>query len=59
MHNGNQYAFVPVGHSVYLRESYENLELVLEKIIYKDDGWMVHGDLKVLNHASSSAERLY
>ena len=49
LHNGNQYASVPVSHSVHLRESYENLELVLEKIKYKDHCWMLCGDLKVLS----------
>jgi hypothetical protein len=27
LHNGNNYTSLPVGHSVHLKESYENLEL--------------------------------
>jgi hypothetical protein len=49
LHNGSKYASVPVGHSVHLKESYENLALVLTKLNYKDHGWMILGDLKVLS----------
>jgi hypothetical protein len=47
LHNGSKYASVPVGHSVHLKESYENLALVLTKLNCKDHGWIC-GDLKVL-----------
>jgi hypothetical protein len=49
LHNDSKYASVPVCHSVRLKESYENLALVLTKINYKDHGWMICGDLKVLS----------
>jgi hypothetical protein len=49
LHNGSKYAPVPVGHSVHLKESYGNLALVLTKLNYKDHGWMICGDLKVLS----------
>jgi hypothetical protein len=32
LHNGNNYASLPIGQSVHLKESYENLELVLTKM---------------------------
>jgi hypothetical protein len=48
LHNGNRLASVPVAHSVHLKETYENLEQLLEKIYYKQYQWMVCGDLKVL-----------
>jgi hypothetical protein len=32
LHNGNNYASLPIGHSVHLKVSYENLELVLTNI---------------------------
>lgn len=47
LHNGNMYASVPVGHSVHMKESYENLEIVLNKIGYSAHDWMICGDLKV------------
>jgi hypothetical protein len=48
LHNGNNYASLPISHLVHLKESYENLELVLTKIGYKAHYWMICGDLKVL-----------
>jgi hypothetical protein len=48
LHNGNHLASVPVAHSVHRKETYENLEQLLEKINYKQHQWMVCGDLKVL-----------
>lgn len=48
LHNGGYYASIPVGHSVHLKETYENLELVLRKLKYEDYGWQVCGDFKVL-----------
>jgi hypothetical protein len=48
LHNGNNYASLPIGHSVNLKESYDNLELVLTKIGYRAHDWMTCGDLKVL-----------
>lgn len=47
LHNGNRYASLPVGHSVVLKETYENLQLVLQKIKYSEHEWEVSGDLKV------------
>jgi hypothetical protein len=48
LHNGNNYASLPIGHSVHLTESYDNLELVLTNIGYAAHEWMICGDLKVL-----------
>jgi hypothetical protein len=41
LHNGSKYASVPVAHSVHLKESYENLALVLTKLNCEDHGWMM------------------
>jgi hypothetical protein len=46
LHNGNNQASLPIGHSVHFKESYENLELVLTKIGYTAHDWMICGDLK-------------
>jgi hypothetical protein len=48
LHNGSNYTTLPIGHSVHLKESYENLELILTKIGYTSHDWMICGDLKVL-----------
>lgn len=49
LHNGNLYVSVPIGHSVHLKECYENLELVLTKIGYSNHNWTVCGDFKVIS----------
>ena len=49
LHNGNQFASIPIGHSVHLKESYETMKKVLEKIKYSEHGWIICGDLKVLS----------
>lgn len=49
LHNGNTYASVPVAHSVHLKETYENLELLLNKIKYSEYCWQLCGDLKIIS----------
>jgi len=39
---------VPVAHSVYFKENYNNLKLVLEKIKYEKHKWLICGDLKII-----------
>jgi hypothetical protein len=48
LHNGNRLASVAVAHLVHFKETYANLEQLLEKINYKQHQCMVCGDLKVL-----------
>lgn len=48
LHNGNTHASLPVGHSVHMKENYENLEIFLNKIDYATHDWMLCGDLKVI-----------
>lgn len=48
LHIGNKYAALPVAHSVHLKESYDNMALLLQKIKYSDHKWLVCGDLKVI-----------
>jgi hypothetical protein len=47
LHNGNKYASVPVAHSIHLKETYENLEVLLNKVNYKERSWLICGDSKV------------
>ncbi|GFS62727.1 uncharacterized protein TNCV_3201771 [Trichonephila clavipes] len=49
LHNGNRYASVPVGHSVHLKECYENLDFILNKLSYSDHKCTICGDLKVIS----------
>ena len=48
LHNGNKYISIPIAHSVHLKESYENMELLLEAIKYSEYQWILCGDLKVI-----------
>lgn len=47
LHIGNVHPSVPIGHSVHLTESYENLRFLLQCIDYKTHRWLICGDLKV------------
>ena len=48
LHNGYSYVSVSIGHSVHLKETYENIQLILTKVKYSDHQWMICGDLKVI-----------
>ena len=44
----NKYPSIPIAHSVQLKESYDNMELLLEAIKYSEYQWSLCGDLKVI-----------
>ncbi|GBO11348.1 hypothetical protein AVEN_218456-1, partial [Araneus ventricosus] len=39
MHIGNSFASLPLGHSVHLEENYNDLSMILEKIMSRDLHW--------------------
>jgi hypothetical protein len=47
LHNGNKFASIPVANSIHLKETYEHLQTVIEKIKYHEHEWSLCGDLKV------------
>jgi len=47
LYNGNTLPFIPVGHSVHNKESYENVKILMEAINYDKFKWQISGDLKV------------
>lgn len=49
LHNGNKFASIPIAHSTKLKEEYENVKLVLEKIKYSEHQWPICVDLKMVN----------
>lgn len=48
LHVGNKYPSVPVAYSTSMGESYENMQLVLNKIHYMTYEWNICGDLKII-----------
>ena len=49
LHNGNQFASVPITPSTTLKEKYESVKYVLEKIGYDQHKWFICVDLKMVN----------
>ena len=49
LHNGNQFASVPIAHSTTLKEKYEAVKWVLKKIGYDQHKWFICVDLKMVN----------
>ena len=49
LHNTNEYASIPLGHSVTLKEKCEPVKQVLECIKYNQHNWKICVDLKMVN----------
>ena len=48
LHNGNEFLSIPVGHSVHMKEEYENIKTLLNMIKYTSHNWEMCGDFKIL-----------
>ena len=49
LHNTNEYASIPIGHSAMLKEKYEPVKQVLECIKYNQHNWKICVDLNMVN----------
>ena len=49
LHNGNIFGSVPIGHSVYFQETYDDIKMVLNLIKYRKHNWIICVDLKMVN----------
>uniref|UniRef100_A0AAV2M7A1 Uncharacterized protein n=1 Tax=Knipowitschia caucasica TaxID=637954 RepID=A0AAV2M7A1_KNICA len=49
LHNGNQFASIPLAHSTSLKEKYGAVKYVLDKIQYEQHQWISCVDLKMVN----------
>ena len=47
--NGNKYASIPIGHSISMREEYDSIKQILEKVAYLKYLWKICVDLKMVN----------
>ena len=48
LHNGNKYSLIPIGHSVQMKETHDNMDQLLSDLNYHNHGWLICGDLKVV-----------
>ena len=49
LHNGNKLASIPIGHSIQMKETYENMKTILDRSKYTEHEWVIRGNLKVLS----------
>ena len=49
LHKRNQFAFIPLTHSTCMKESYENMKILLSKLQYSAHTWKIYVDFNVLN----------
>jgi hypothetical protein len=47
LHNGNKHPSIPIAYGVHIKETYENMKNLLDKIYYKKHCWNVCGNLKI------------
>ena len=48
LHNDNRHASLPIGHSTTLKEDYNNIKTVLQKLDYDSHQWLICVDLKMV-----------
>jgi hypothetical protein len=48
LHNGNSKPSIPIAHTVHLKETYDNMQVLLQAIKYESHKWKICGDLKVI-----------
>lgn len=48
LHNGNVYGSIPIAHSVQMKETFQNMKVLLTSIQYEEYKWLICGDFKVI-----------
>jgi len=46
--NENKFPSIPLVHAVHMKETYKNLEVLLQKMRYEEHWWNICADLKVI-----------
>ena len=59
LHDGNQYGSIPIGHSVTLKENYESIKVVLERLKYCVHQWLICVGFKNGEFPISATRRSY
>ena len=49
LHNRNEFVSMTLAHSICMKESYENIKILLSKLQYSAYTWKIRVDFKVLN----------
>ena len=48
LQNGTAFASIPIGHSVQMKESYDSMKQVFEKLKYSEHNWKICTVLKIV-----------
>jgi len=48
LHNGNKFPSAPLANAVHVKETYENLQVLLQKICYEEHWRNMRADLRVM-----------
>lgn len=48
LHNGNVKPSTPIAYGAHMKETYDNMKILLSKIRYEQHSWNICGDLKVI-----------
>ena len=49
LYKGNKFACVPIGHSVFVKEHYLNVKMVLNKLGYNEHNWTIWLNFNMAN----------
>ena len=49
LHNTNSYAPIPIVHSTVMKEEYNNVKILLDKVKYASHKWLICGVLKIIS----------
>mgnify|MGYP003623728426 FL=1 len=48
LHNGNKLPSIPIGHAVHMKETYDNIKVLINCLNYDKYKWCICADLKVV-----------
>ena len=48
LHNSNKFSSIPIGYSIEMKETHNDIDCLLYALNYQDYKWLICGDLKVI-----------